>query len=59
MKGSAVMLQFADRAERAEMFQRLSENGRVTVPLARQYWGTDFGMLVDAFGVHWMFNEGS
>ncbi len=56
MKGSALMLEFDDPAPMAEMFARLAEGGRITVPLARQYWGTDFGMLVDAYGVQWMFN---
>jgi PhnB protein len=57
MKGSALMLEFDDKARMAEMFSRLAEGGSVTVPLARQYWGSDFGMLVDAFGVQWMFNQ--
>jgi PhnB protein len=57
MKGSALMLAFDDRAEMAEMFARLAQGGKVTVPLARQYWGSDFGMLVDAYGVQWMFNQ--
>jgi PhnB protein len=34
----------------------MASGGRITVPLARQYWGTSFGMLVDAFGVQWMFS---
>ncbi|TIU50882.1 MAG: VOC family protein, partial [Mesorhizobium sp.] len=34
----------------------MAEGGRITVPFARQYWGTSFGMLVDAFGVQWMFS---
>jgi PhnB protein len=57
MKGSALMLEFSDKTQMAEIFGRLAEGGSVTVPLARQYWGSDFGMLVDAFGVQWMFNQ--
>jgi len=34
----------------------MTAGGRITVPLARQVWGTSFGMLVDAFGVQWMFS---
>ncbi len=59
MKGSALMLEFDDRARMAETFGRLARGASITVPLARQYWGTDFGMLVDAFGVQWMFSQGS
>jgi PhnB protein len=57
MKGSAVMLAFDGIAPMAEMYGRLAEGGVVTVPLARQYWGTHFGMVVDRFGVQWMFND--
>jgi PhnB protein len=28
----------------------------VTMPLADQFWGAYFGMLVDRFGVQWMVN---
>jgi PhnB protein len=57
MKGSALLLEFDEPARMAEMFARLAEGARITVPLARQRWGADFGMLVDAFGVQWMFSH--
>jgi len=57
MKGSALMLEFEDRVRLTAIFERMAAGGRITVPLARQYWGTDFGMLVDAYGVQWMFNH--
>lgn len=57
MKGSALMLEFDNPERVMVMFQRMAVGGSVTVPLARQYWGTDFGMLVDAYGVQWMFNH--
>ena len=56
MKGSALMLEFDDQAKMRELFDRMAAGGRITVPLARQYWGTGFGMLVDAFGVQWMLS---
>ena len=34
----------------------LSDGASVTMPLERQMWGDDFGMLVDKFGVAWMVN---
>ena len=55
MKGSALMLECGDPAKMRELFDRMATGGQVTVPLARQVWGTSFGMLVDAFGVQWMF----
>ena len=49
------MLDLDDLAAMQELFGRMGAGGRITVPLARQVWGTSFGMLVDAFGVQWMF----
>ena len=39
-----------------EVFNKMGEGGRVTMPLADQFWGAKFGMLRDKFGVNWMFN---
>ena len=38
------------------IFKAMSEGGNVVMPLADQFWGAKFGMLVDKFGMHWMFN---
>ncbi|RWA71245.1 glyoxalase/bleomycin resistance/extradiol dioxygenase family protein [Mesorhizobium sp.] len=56
MKGSALMLEFDELITMRALFGNMAEGGRITVPLARRYWGTSFGMLVDAFGVQWMFS---
>jgi PhnB protein len=37
-------------------WDRLSEGGTVTLPLDKQMWGDEFGMVVDRFGVPWMVN---
>jgi len=37
-------------------FDGLAEGGQVAMPLAEQFWGDTFGMLVDRFGIHWMVN---
>ena len=34
----------------------LAEGGTVQMPLERQMWGDDYGMLVDRFGSAWMVN---
>ena len=39
-----------------EVFNKMAAGGRVTMPLADQFWGARFGMLQDKFGVSWMFN---
>jgi PhnB protein len=39
------------------IFNKLAEGGKVTMPLAHQFWGAKFGMLVDKFGTAWMLNH--
>jgi PhnB protein len=40
------------------VFDGLAAGGSVTVPYAKQFWGSSFGMLVDRFGIEWMVNAG-
>lgn len=51
-----VSLSGDDQDELREYFAKLSEGGRVSMPLEKQMWGDVFGMLVDRFGVGWMVN---
>ena len=37
-------------------WEKLSDGGTVTMPLEKQMWGDEFGMLVDEFGTTWMVN---
>jgi PhnB protein len=37
-------------------FEKLSDGGKVTVPLEKQVWGDEFGMVTDKFGINWMVN---
>lgn len=37
-------------------FNGLSLDGKVDMPLVKQFWGDTFGMLTDKFGIHWMVN---
>jgi PhnB protein len=38
------------------LFKAFSENGKITMPIAETFWAERFGMLVDQFGIPWMFN---
>jgi PhnB protein len=38
------------------IFNGFAKGGKVTMPLAKQFWGDTFGMLADKFGVHWMIS---
>jgi PhnB protein len=51
-----VTLHFDDVKDMDQKFEALSAGGKVTMPLNDTFWGARFGMLVDAFGVNWMFN---
>lgn len=47
-------------AEADKLFAALSAGGKQTMPMARMFWGSYFGMVTDKFGVQWMisFDEG-
>jgi len=50
----AIGLNDPDRAKR--IFDNLSEEGSVIMPLGKTYWAEAFGMVTDRFGVRWMVN---
>jgi PhnB protein len=45
-----------DADELRGYWEKLSDGGTVTMPLEKQVWGDEFGMLVDRFGIPWMVN---
>ena len=50
----------ANSKEEADtIFNKLSVEGKITMPLEKTFWGDYFGMLTDKFGINWMmsFNE--
>ena len=49
-------LDFTSEDEQTETFNKLAEGANVTMPLDDQFWGAKFGMLIDKFGINWMFN---
>jgi PhnB protein len=51
--GFAVSLSGDDSALK-DYFDKLSAGGTVDMPLAKQAWGDEFGMLTDQFGIQWM-----
>ncbi|MDP4219247.1 MAG: VOC family protein [Bacteroidota bacterium] len=40
--------------EATRLFNSLSAGGKVTMPLAKAFWGSFFGMFTDKYGVQWM-----
>lgn len=48
-----------DETRMKEIFAKLSEGGKVRMPLEKQFWGDVFGSFEDKFGVDWNMNIGS
>jgi len=52
--GFSLAVSVPDEAEAERVFTALSEGGIVTMPLAKTFWASKFGMLQDKFGIGWM-----
>jgi PhnB protein len=55
-QGFSITFQTDQPAEADRVFEALTENGQVQMPIQQTFWATRFGMLVDQFGVPWMVN---
>lgn len=55
-EGFSVLLEPGNAAEAERIFGRLSEGGRVGMPLQKTFWAERFGMVTDRFGIPWMLN---
>jgi PhnB protein len=53
--GISISLSGDDEALRG-YFDGLAEGGTITMPLEKQVWGDEFGMVLDKFGISWMVN---
>ena len=52
----SLCVDFNDPKEEEKVFKALSVGGKITMPLADQFWGAKFGMLIDKYGFSWMVN---
>ena len=52
----SVSLSGDDEGELRGYWDRLTDGGKVTVPLEKAPWGDSFGMCTDRFGVSWLVN---
>ncbi|NOU99118.1 VOC family protein [Paenibacillus planticolens] len=52
----SISLVSKDIEEVKSAFHKLKEGGQVTMELTETNWSKCFGMLVDKFGIQWMFN---
>lgn len=51
-----ILLEPDTRAETKKLFNALSADGKVTMPLRDMFWGAYYGSCIDQFGIQWMFN---
>lgn len=52
--GFRLSLSLPDEASARGAFERLSEGGKVDMPLEKTFWSPCFGMVTDRFGLGWM-----
>lgn len=52
----SISLSGDERDELRGYWDGLAEDGTITMPLEKQMWGDEFGMLDDRFGITWMVN---
>lgn len=53
---SSISINAESRDEADKLFNGLSADGKITMPMTNTFWGAYFGMFTDKFGVNWMVN---
>jgi uncharacterized glyoxalase superfamily protein PhnB/uncharacterized protein YndB with AHSA1/START domain len=53
---SYICLEPDSRKETKRLFDALSADGNIIMPLEDMFWGAYYGSCTDKFGVNWMFN---
>ena len=55
-QGISVSIGLNDRDKGERIFNALAEGGTTTMPFAKTFWASGFGMCTDRFGIPWMVN---
>ena len=58
-QGVWLSLTVSNDVEAQQRFAALADGGQVTMPLAKTFFSSLFGTVVDRFGVQWMFLVGA
>ncbi len=53
---SSIMVGPDSSEDAKRIFDTLAEGGTITMPFMPMFWGDEFGMLTDKFGVAWQIN---
>ncbi|NLW30921.1 MAG: hypothetical protein GXY77_05625 [Fibrobacter sp.] len=51
-----IMLQPENKDNAEKLYRRLSEGGKIEMPLEKVFWGSYFASFSDRFGVQWLIN---
>ncbi len=51
-----ICLEPSTKAETKKLFESLSKDGNITMPLQDMFFGAYFGECTDMYGINWMFN---
>jgi len=54
----SISLSGDDAEDLHRYWDELSNGGTVTMPMAKQMWGDEFGSCIDQFGIPWLVNIG-
>lgn len=52
----SILLDAKSKIEAETLFDKLSANGSVEMPLQDTFWGAYYGSFKDKFGIYWMIN---
>lgn len=52
----AISVNVESNMEADELFEKLSQGGKVTMPMDKTFWSAYYGSLTDKFSVNWMIN---
>lgn len=56
ISGAHMVVSVPDPGDAERVFEDLSRDGSVEMPMQETFWARRFGMTVDRFGVPWMVN---
>jgi PhnB protein len=54
--GFGISLSGDDEVALRGYWDKLSTGGNTTMPMQKQPWGDEFGIVVDEFGITWLVN---
>lgn len=52
----SISITLDDETEATRIFDALSEDGDIIMPLGKEFWSDLFGICKDPFGIQWMIN---